>query len=93
MEPETRPRQFERWAGIWTSFSDWLGLNGLTPLQACLNYPSSYPEIGKVLVGVDSLKQLSEIVEATKVSIPPVPDSLASEDLDLVDPSRWSGLT
>jgi len=93
MQPDARPRQFEHWAVLWTRLNDWLRFSSLTPLQACLNYPLSYPEIDKVLVGVDSLKQLNEIIEATKVSISPVPDSLASEDLDLVDPSRWSGLT
>ena len=45
--------------------------------------------IDKVIVGVDSLAQLDEILAAA-VPIESVPDDLFSEDLYLIEPSRWN---
>lgn len=87
------PRQFAPWANMWTRFDDWLKLHGVTPLQACLGFPMSLREVSKVIVGVDSLAQLQQIVTAAGASVPPLTGSLASEDLDLINPSRWNALT
>jgi hypothetical protein len=43
-----------------------------------------------VIVGVDSTQQLHEIVQASQVVMPPVPDDLLSDDLELIEPSRWN---
>ena len=63
----------------------------LTPLQPCLGFVLSQPEIDRVVVGVDSVPQLArnpgECLQRPSVAAPP---DLISEDLDLVNPSRWS---
>lgn len=93
MRADERPKKFESWLPLWNKFDDWLKLNDVTSLQACLAFPLSFREISKVIVGVDSLNQMIEIVEASRVSVPPPPATMASADLDLIDPSRWNELT
>lgn len=91
MEAEQRPPYFTRWSDIWTRFSEWLKLHKLTPLEACLGFALSFEEIARVVVGVASLQQLDDIVQAARVSVSPLPDAINCEDPDLVDPLRWIG--
>lgn len=92
MKAHTRPKKFDRWSQLWSIWQDWLEETGLTPLQVCLRYAVSFPEIDKVIVGVDSLKQLQDVLLAVEGSIPGVPDELDTEDPDLLHPSNWSVL-
>jgi len=64
----------------------------VTPLQACLGFALSQQEIGRVVVGVDNKKQLQEILAAAELEVPLPPDFLQSDDLDLINPSRWDML-
>jgi aryl-alcohol dehydrogenase-like predicted oxidoreductase len=91
MAPSELPAGLVRWRGLWNQWSGWLTDNALTPLQACVGFALAHPEIGRVVVGVDSLRHVTEIVEAADrpVALPPV--ELCSDDRDLIDPSRWAG--
>jgi len=91
MGPTNRPGTFNRWQPLWDQWHRWLDDQSITPLQACLGFAISQPEISRVVVGVDSLKQLQEIlasVEETPNVMPP--PTLVSGDLDLINPSRWN---
>jgi aryl-alcohol dehydrogenase-like predicted oxidoreductase len=92
MQPQQRPQKFTQWAPIWQQLDSWLQHNGISSLEACLSFASSFVEIDRIIVGVDSLQQLQAIVAALQKTVPPVPDALASNDLKLVDPSRWAAL-
>jgi aryl-alcohol dehydrogenase-like predicted oxidoreductase len=92
MTSSRRPNQFNQWEKLWTNWEQWLGKNGLSPLQACLRYALSFPSINKIIVGVDSCNQLKEIVHAVAGSFPDVPDNLQSNDIDLLNPTRWAEL-
>lgn len=84
------PDKFTRWAPLWEKWTAWLRESGQCALQACLGFSQSFPEIHRVLVGVDSEQQLQEILAAAQVlSIPP-PPGLYSDDPDLINPSRWN---
>ena len=61
-------------------------------MQACVRYSLSFAEITKVIVGVDTARQLREIVEATGGSIPVLPGTLQVQDCDLINPSRWAAI-
>jgi hypothetical protein len=50
----------------------------------------SYPEITKIIVGVDSLKQLNEILFYDRFQKIRAPEVLATVDINLLDPWRWS---
>lgn len=85
-----RPSAFGRWQPLWDRWDRWLDEQALTPVQACLGFALAHPEVDRVIVGVDSLGQLREIAMSAVAprSAPPV--ELISEDLDLLNPSRWN---
>lgn len=66
--------------------------SGLTPLAACVRHALSFPGISRVVVGVDSLRHLEEICGAARGDAPEIPSSLRTNDIDLLNPSRWSNL-
>lgn len=84
-----RPDKFNRWQPIWQKWEQWLAKTGLTPLQACLRDALAQTDIARVIVGVDSLAQLKEILLAAEGHAPELSEELHSNDIDLIDPSRW----
>lgn len=89
MSGDRRPPMFERWAPLWRAWASWLDQAGLTPVQACLRDALSFPDIGKVVIGVDSLSHLKEILQAANGPAPRIPESVSTHDPDLLNPSRW----
>ncbi len=92
LPPSKRPPQFRRWAGVFARVDRWLHEAHVTPLEACLGFALSFPEIGRVVVGVDTEAQLDQILAATSQAVPPIPDDLLTSDIDLLNPSRWGTL-
>jgi aryl-alcohol dehydrogenase-like predicted oxidoreductase len=90
MEASKRPTRFDRWHSLWVEWDRWLEGQALTPLQACMGFVLSHPEIDCVVVGVDSLRHLQEILRAANTKDVSVPLSLATDDLQLVNPSNWA---
>ena len=92
MNDANRPVKFNPWQSLWDDWNRWLKDHALTPLEACLNFATSHPEINRIVVGVHSLEQLLGILACAKnASIVPS-ESLRSDDLDLINPSQWSSL-
>lgn len=85
-----RPEYFTRWDAIFDEFYAWLKREGVTPVQACLQFVASNDAISKVIVGVDSVDHFEEILKSIEGSHGEVPASLSSDDLDLLLPVRWS---
>ncbi|MDB4194719.1 aldo/keto reductase [Gammaproteobacteria bacterium] len=90
MENSSRPRKFDRWNSLWKSWSEWLNDYKISPLEASVRYAISFSEISKVLVGIDSVNQLIEIVDAASGVLPPIPNELYTDDSLLLNPSNWN---
>jgi aryl-alcohol dehydrogenase-like predicted oxidoreductase len=90
MAPAARPPAFRRWAPLWAAYDRWLAETGLSPVEACLRDALSVPEISRVIVGVDSLSQLSANLESAAGPPPAIPDPLQTNDVDLLNPARWT---
>ena len=86
----TRPAAFNRWQSLWQQWHGWLDEQSMPALQACLGFALSQPEIDRIVVGVDNLKQLQEVLARAQVSVVPPPTALMSEDPELINPSRWN---
>ncbi len=84
------PAHFNRWQSLGNQWFAWLADNALSPLQGCLGFVLSRPEIDRVVVGVESAKQLQEILAAAGAAPVVPPETLASEDRDLINPARWN---
>jgi aryl-alcohol dehydrogenase-like predicted oxidoreductase len=92
MGKEERPGKFDRWAPLWSRWDKWLAATKSDPMTVCLQYAMSFPEISKVVVGMDNLAQLDEVLRASVGSLDAVPEDLGAVDTDLIDPSRWASL-
>ena len=92
MKKEERPDRFDRWDSLWNAWHEWLIKNETSPLDACLGWVKSSPEVNGVVIGVDSVSHLREILVASKSDSSPPPPSFASNDLDLINPYRWASL-
>jgi aryl-alcohol dehydrogenase-like predicted oxidoreductase len=86
------PSKFKTWNILWDKWDRWLRENKASPLEACLSYSLSFPEIDRVVIGVDVQSQLEEIIRATTVSsINSYPD-ISSDVADLINPAKWNVL-
>ena len=92
MPPGDRPAKFNRWQVHWSAYDAWLRSAEVTPLQACVRYSLSFPEVTRVIVGVENSDQLRAIVEATGGQSPAPPSALHAHDCDLFNPSVWATL-
>ena len=90
MGADQRPVKFARWSSIWDRWDGWLKAENISSVEACVSFALSFEEISKVIIGVDSLRQLGEILEAAQRTIPHYPDGFKSCDQDLVNPAKWN---
>lgn len=90
MPASTRPAKFERWQALWQAWDRYLAANGLTAIEACLRFVMTIPHLEKIVLGVTSGQQLSEVLAAASGDLPPLPDALNTADADLLNPSRWN---
>ena len=92
MSPDSRPSKFKRWDSLWNSWREWLKQVELTPLEACLAYALNQLEINRVLVGVESLVQFKEILQAVSCKLVDIPEELQCDDVELINPALWDSL-
>ena len=89
MQQDQRHPYFRQWDGLWTAWQNWLHESDLTPVQACIGFAIAQAGVDRVIVGIDSLAQLEDILENTDTPIDDIPPGIGSDDIDLVNPSRW----
>lgn len=89
MDASARPARFDRWRPLWERWRRWLAAASLTPVQGCLGFALAHAQVSRVVIGVDSLAQLEDILGFVRGAGAEPPVDLGSEDLDLIDPSRW----
>ena len=88
--PDSRlPDYFEPWRSLLSEFVSWTTEKNISPLRACISYVNQIPEISKIIVGVDSERQLREIISAIREPSLDIPDHLQTDDLGLINPSLW----
>jgi len=91
MRFEDRPAFFSRWDHLWSSWSEWTRVSNVSPLRACIQFLMAYPQIDRIIVGVESASQLEEIVTASKLgALEGIPEFIFAEAETLLNPFRWS---
>jgi aryl-alcohol dehydrogenase-like predicted oxidoreductase len=85
------PFKFERWSSTWDIWREWLTENTASATRTCLQYPLSFPQVSRVVVGVDTVEQFKELLSdlAGIDMAAPLPDFTCT-DVDLLDPSKWN---
>ncbi|SDH62066.1 aldo/keto reductase [Propionivibrio dicarboxylicus] len=92
MPATARPKKFERFAPVLRAWDDWLERTRQSPLDACIGYVASHPEISRIVVGVDSADHLKEIVIAAQTAYSERPDWSSPTDPLLLNPAHWNSL-
>lgn len=87
------PARFAPWQPLWARWQQWLATHPGQAAAACLSYPLSLPQVARVVVGVDSLAQLAELLDASQTALTAddLPD-LRCTDEQLINPSLWNKL-
>lgn len=89
MPPDKRPTWFNQWSTLWSSWTQWLRESELSPLDACLRFVLSIPEIDRVVLGVDSSVHLREIVASAVGPLPDYETTPIPGDPILLNPVQW----
>lgn len=92
MKPHQRPHKFNKWENLWRLYDEWLALNQISELEACIRYACSFKEISKVIVGIESVNQLLKILEALQGKCPELPIQFQGLESELLSPVNWSRL-
>ncbi|TXI34835.1 MAG: aldo/keto reductase [Candidatus Moraniibacteriota bacterium] len=93
MNQATMPPRFGRWRVLWDTWQTWLDAHGVSATRACLQYPLSFPQVDRVVVGVSSTAEFRMLLDdaAVVATTTELPD-LACTDMDLINPSNWNRL-
>jgi aryl-alcohol dehydrogenase-like predicted oxidoreductase len=91
MEPCERHQKFDAWRDELGTYDFFISQSGFSRLETCLSFVLSFQKITKVIVGIQSLSQLREIMDASKTTIPSFPGITVS-DKRLINPASWSTL-
>lgn len=92
MTQEDIPDKFSHWGKLWRTWYRWLADHDISAVQACLAFPLSFSEIDRVIVGANSLSQLSEIVSAANDQREFNFPDLQCEDENIINPANWNQL-
>jgi aryl-alcohol dehydrogenase-like predicted oxidoreductase len=92
MKKDSRPEKFIQWNTIWKVWDSWLEEVKMSPLEASLGFVNSESMIDRNVVGVDSLKQLKEIIACSDLQIKDIPIEITTTDQNLINPSNWRKL-
>ena len=88
-QPNERSVGFSRWSSVFAQFDSWSSAQQMSALTACLGHVLSYPEVFRVIIGVTSANELKQVITASSGDHVRAPQSLQSEDIDLIQPMNW----
>lgn len=86
------PAKFNRWSKVWDEWRNWLAINRCSAIRACLQFVLEYPQISKVVVGVDSAGHLRQLLETSEGQIGVSWPDISVVDEALVNPANWNNL-
>ena len=89
-QPPERSVGFSKWSSVFTQFDSWSNAQQMSPLAACIGHVLSYPEVSRVIIGVTSANELSQIIAASSGDHVRAPQSLQVTDVDLIQPMNWN---
>ena len=83
------PEKFHKWSYIWDIWHRWLDCNNAPAVKACIGFVQRFPQIDRVVVGVDNVRQLTEILGAERSQLDASLPDISSTDEMLINPSCW----
>jgi len=90
MSPIKRNKLFYKWRFLWRDLESWLVKNNISALEASLGFAMSERSFDYVIIGVETQKQLEEIIRISKSNCDlDFPESLSTSDVNLIEPVNW----
>lgn len=89
MQQQQRPRYFSPWAEQFEALDRYLQQENISATELCLNFPLHLAEVDKVVIGVESAKQLTELGAGVLEQPVSLPQALSCSDPKLLNPSLW----
>ena len=90
MDQRNIPLSFSKWNSLWGQWHYWLRSNQKKALEVALGFPLSFPEIDRIIVGIDSKNQLDEVLAVSGSGlVDSFPDIQCNDDM-LINPSFWN---
>lgn len=92
MDIKQMPLYFSKWSKIWDLWNKYLKLNNLSPLSACLMYMMKQVNLDNIshfIVGINSNKNLLDIIEIINQPILDDFKSFDIKDENLLNPTLW----
>jgi len=90
---ELRPKKFDRWADLWQEWDNYLLNSNKSALENCLQFVNSQEKINKIIIGIDSYQQFSEIIKIDLSNDYIKPKNFNIKEMNLlVNPSKWEQL-
>ena len=83
------PKRFYKFKLLWKKYHDWLKRYNLTILEANINFINQNKKISNFLIGIENVKQLSEIINVKKRNIK-YAKQLSTLNRDIIDPRLWN---
>ena len=90
MGPSSRPPYFSKWKSLWEKWDGWIEKSGANPIDVCLAYCLNQSNIGKIVLGVDSVIHLEGILGSLSRPVENIPDFMYLDDPMLIEPFNWS---
>jgi aryl-alcohol dehydrogenase-like predicted oxidoreductase len=87
MSPAQRPAYFHKWNELFQKWDSMVA--GKNALEACFSFIKSIHGISRVVVGIESQAQLSQLLFAWNKVAPMTASQFSCEDEALVNPSNW----
>jgi aryl-alcohol dehydrogenase-like predicted oxidoreductase len=93
METSSRPAYFNPWTQVFEAWQELVYSSERSPLELCLAFASEQGFVNKWVIGVDSNRQLLQILNAGESVERSVPSDSWSKfkglPLELISPARW----
>ncbi len=86
---EKRSQFFSKWSDLFEKWDSWLKRNDISGLEAALGFALSENLVDKIVIGVDSNDQLTEVISASEICTLDFPQNLSTTDERLLNPSLW----
>lgn len=87
MSPDQRPAYFHKWNELFQKWDSMVA--DKNPLETCFSFIKSIHGISRVVIGVESQAQLSQLFFAWNKAEPMTMPQFSCEDEALVNPSNW----
>lgn len=83
------PKYFQPWAGLLDMWLNWCEANGIPPACGAMQHAVRLAGVNRVVIGVDTVAQLSELIEMLESEAPNVPAGFRCDDEMLINPAKW----